>query len=80
MAEQKAMSEPADFPAGILGALIWMLVMVALFVAWRVYTVGLPAITSTPLAIAMGLVCLNLAAVPLAGIVIVIRRRACLQA
>lgn len=76
-AEQQTMQESADFPLGILTVLVGILALATMFLCLR--SLGLIgwAISSVPLAIATWLVYANLVTVPVAGIVIVLRRRAC---
>jgi hypothetical protein len=79
LAEQQAASQVAEFPTGILAALVGVLVVLIGLVLVQTSGVWVWAISSVPLAIAACMVCLNIAAVPVAGIVIVMRRRACLH-
>lgn len=77
LAEQQVASKAADFPDIVLGILGGMLVVIAVLLGLRQYGLGLWAITSVPLAPATWMVCLNLAAVPVAAIAVIVRRRVC---
>ena len=76
-AEQRAMRESADFPNSILVILAVVLMVVTMLLGLRSFGIIGWAISSVPLAIATWLVYANLVTVPVAGIVIVLRRRAC---
>lgn len=69
--------ETADFPVGVLAVLAAMLAVVTMLLGLRSFGLIGWAISSVPLAIATWLVYANLVTVPVAGILIVLRRRAC---
>lgn len=77
LAEQRAQSERADLPDGILAALVGLLVLIGVWLSTQSPGFGFPIACSLPLTIAAWLLYLNLGALPLAGIIIVIRRRKC---
>lgn len=80
LAEQRARLERAEFPDSVLAALVGLLAVVGVWLTAQRLGPGLPAASSLPLTIAMWLVCVNLSAIPVAGIIIVIRRRKCQNA
>jgi hypothetical protein len=79
LAEQ-ATSQVTEFPTGILAALVGLIVAMIALLVLQTSGVWVWALSSVPLAIAACLVCLNVVAVPVAGIVIVIRSRTCQHA
>ncbi len=70
-------SKEAEFPTGILTALVGVFVSVIGLVLLQATGIWVWALSSIPLTVAVWLVGLNIAAVPVAGFVIVIRRQTC---